>query len=643
MPIIKRKYVINNQEVMKRWNYVKNDELGLNPNEITEGSHIKANFTCPFCESEWYGEIRYVIRYNGGCPTCAQKKRQESFYKTQIGNLQKLFETNPELEEEWDYEKNQEIGLNPNKLVAGSNKEAYWICSLGHKYKAYISNRALKHTGCTFCSGQQVLKGYNDLATTRPDLLLEWDYELNSKKGIFPDNVMRGSHQLVHWICPFGHKYTKEIHARDGGKGCTVCSKESQTSFPEQALYFYIVKVFPDTLNRYGRPEIDIYIPSLKLGIEYDGAYAHKNKQVSEEKKNKIIKDRGIDLIRIKEVTKLKKDSKDIIYCKANSNNTFLNEVIIKLEKVINKTYKLYIRFNPDIIKDRIKIEEQYISLRKENSIANKYPEIAKEWDYEKNCQIKPEYITCGTHRKYFWICENGHSYQCSPRDRINGRGCEICSGFNYIKGVNDFQTKYPKLAEFWDYSLNNIGPSDIKYTNGKMYWWKCNKGHSYQTQIKTMIKYNNCLGCVKKVHILVRGVNDFATLNPELAKEWDFEKNKLSPNDFAVNSNKKVFWICGKCGYRWLDIINNRKNCPNCVKNSKIINVYDIETMNLLYSFENINELCKTLKIDKGKQRGNITSVCKRNQKTLSYKYILRYNSDDEFKEMNLQARKKE
>lgn len=65
------------------------------------------------------------------------------------------------------------------------------------------------------------------------------------------------------------------------GNGCKVCRAISETSFPEQAIYFYIRQVFPDSLNNYcdfspTGMELDIFIPSIKTGIEYDGIVWHR-------------------------------------------------------------------------------------------------------------------------------------------------------------------------------------------------------------------------------------------------------------------------------------------------------------------------------------------------------------------------------
>ena len=58
--------------------------------------------------------------------------------------------------------------------MTGSKLSVWWKCSVcGGKYKARVSNRAILHRGCPYCAGKQVLKGYNDLKTIRPDIALD--------------------------------------------------------------------------------------------------------------------------------------------------------------------------------------------------------------------------------------------------------------------------------------------------------------------------------------------------------------------------------------------------------------------------------------------------------------------------------------
>jgi very-short-patch-repair endonuclease len=47
--------------------------------------------------------------------------------------------------------------------------------------------------------------------------------------------------------------------------------------------------------------EIDIYIPDIKIGVEYDGKYFHSKRIQKDLEKNKKIENMGISLIRVRE------------------------------------------------------------------------------------------------------------------------------------------------------------------------------------------------------------------------------------------------------------------------------------------------------------------------------------------------------
>lgn len=127
---------------------------------------------------------------------------------------------NKELMKEWNQEKN--ILYNPADLTSGSSKKVWWKCEKGHEYKSSIVNRTKsKGTCCPYCSGNKVLKGFNDIASTNPELLKEWDY---SKNTIKPDEVTKGTHKKIWWICSNNHSYEATIPARRRGTGCPYCS-----------------------------------------------------------------------------------------------------------------------------------------------------------------------------------------------------------------------------------------------------------------------------------------------------------------------------------------------------------------------------------------------------------------------------------
>ena len=118
---------------------------------------------------------------------------------------------------EWDYEKNTIL---PTSIRAGSNKKVWWKCEKGHEWQAVISSRN-SGVGCPYCAGRKVLKGFNDIATTNPDILNEWDYD---KNAISPFEVSFGSEKIVWWKCEHGHEWQAMVGDRVRGRGCPICS-----------------------------------------------------------------------------------------------------------------------------------------------------------------------------------------------------------------------------------------------------------------------------------------------------------------------------------------------------------------------------------------------------------------------------------
>ena len=116
------------------------------------------------------------------------------------------------------------------------------------------------------------------LANVNPELAKEWDYTKNTQT---PTDVFANSNAYVWWRCAQGHEWSDKICNRNNGRGCPECSKGRSTSFPEQAIYHFVHNVFADAVSGYKHNgiEIDVYIPSLKIGIEYDGSFYHRTKQ----------------------------------------------------------------------------------------------------------------------------------------------------------------------------------------------------------------------------------------------------------------------------------------------------------------------------------------------------------------------------
>lgn len=122
---------------------------------------------------------------------------------------------------------------------------------------------------------------------------------------------------------------------------------------------------------------------------------------------------------------------------------------------------------------------------------------------------------------------------------------------------------------EEFDTIRNTFSAEEVTIGSGKKVWWICPNGHSYQTSLPNRIKMNTGCGvCSHKVFL--KGYNDLETTHPEIAKEFDSEKNELSPNQVMAGSNNKKYWFRCPRGHSYQATLLNRKkgrNCPICVK----------------------------------------------------------------------------
>ncbi len=620
-----KKYVIDNAELMAEWNWEKNNSMGLNPQLLTIGCHTKAWWICEKGHS-YEAQIRNRVNGNG-CSYCAGKKVMRGY-----NDLETFY---PQVAAEWNYERNGD--LSPQTVAFASNKKVWWRCKkCGGEYDAYIANRTLRGSSCPYCAGQKVLIGYNDLLSQSPGLAGEW----SERNTIKPVDVTVFSKKKVYWICPLGHNdYLMSIQSRSNRQGCPICAQQSQTSFPEQAIFYYLKQAFPDAINRYifEKKEIDTFLPSKNIGIEYNGYFSHRDKAKKDELKKIFFKSLGIKLIAIKEYKYSQEQTNADFYINERFSYSDLNTLITELLRFL--CIETVVDVNCE--RDTIAIKEQYVVRRKENSIAKLLPDLAKEWDYERNGRITPIMVAASSKLKFYWKCPLcGNSYQATPQSRRNGIACRFCSKSTYTKrpprdlfkkGVNDVETKHPELLVYWDYKRNQEVPSETYCVGEKKIFWLCERGHSFSRTIRDFIHNQGCPICNGKK--VLAGFNDLLSQKPELAAEWDYELNDCLPNEiYYANQSKDVHWICKICGHKWMSKVKQRKNCPECERKRLQINVYDATTGAFLYSFANARILCDYFGLDINKQRGNISMICSRQQKTLMGKYILRHANDDEY-----------
>ena len=231
--------------IAAEWDYRFN---AGSPRDYTYRSMFKAHWKCSICGYEWEARIRDRVdsKYQL-CPICTAAKRGEEKHRHALKERGGI--TDPFLLSEWDYTKNER---SPEEYTPKSNEAVYWVCSkCGYHFRAKISNRALRKS-CACCTGKVVVPGINDLATTHPQLAEEWHPTKNG--DLRPSDVTYGIAARVWWICPEGHEYPATLLHRSSGTNCPVCNSGRQTSFAEQAVYYYLSVEF-QTLEPKASPQ----------------------------------------------------------------------------------------------------------------------------------------------------------------------------------------------------------------------------------------------------------------------------------------------------------------------------------------------------------------------------------------------------
>lgn len=137
----------------------------------------------------------------------------------------------PRLLQEWVFDKNNDLGLDPDKIYCGSYKKAFWKCSnCGLVWLAAINNRAMNGTNCFECSRkiraikarQTRIQKQGSLLDCFPDVARE----VHPESPIQAHEITYGSKTIIDWLCHVcGNIWKTSPNTRTNTKsGCPKCS-----------------------------------------------------------------------------------------------------------------------------------------------------------------------------------------------------------------------------------------------------------------------------------------------------------------------------------------------------------------------------------------------------------------------------------
>lgn len=196
------------------------------------------------------------------------------------------------------------------------------------------------------------------------------------------------------------------------------------------------------------------------------------------------------------------------------------------------------------------------------NSLADHNPELLGEWADERN----PHAVTFGSGYQAQWRCAHGHEWKAAVKNRTKTArpaGCPICSG-RVPAPDTSLAALRPDLAAEWadpDKRAEDVRPGADYYA-----LWRCGAGHEWRAYVYSRSSSNGrgCPVCANRK--VEPGVNDLATLRPDLAAEW---RGSLDASCIVPGSHVAGEWECSRCQHHWTAEVRSRallgSGCPQC------------------------------------------------------------------------------
>lgn len=230
------------------------------------------------------------------------------------------------------------------------------------------------------------------------------------------------------------------------------------------------------------------------------------------------------------------------------------------------------------------------------NSLAERYPDIAAQWDHKLNDKA-PDKVAAHARESAHWYCEK-HDYSWtaaiySRTSKGSSGGCPKCGiesrSLNRMvpKKGRSLVDMFPEASMEWDYE-SNMGhtPSDVSYGSNYSATWKCSicKRVTWEAPVSQRTSGGTfSLGCPECKTKIVGAANSkpksdgtfLVDSDPEIASEFDAELNVgLDINSISTRSNKYVYWRC-RFGHTYGNTVKHRTSrgdgCPECNKKSGV------------------------------------------------------------------------
>lgn len=498
--------VSTHPDVAQEWHTVNNGKLM--PSEVSAGSNKKVWWQDSLGH-EWQAIINSRTSNSLGCPICSNRKLLIGFND--------LATTHPTLANEWHPTKNK---ISSCDIVTGSNTKVWWQDTLGHEWQALVSSR-ITGNGCPVCSGQKVQQGFNDLATTIPTLLVEWNWDKN--KASSPTSISKASAKEVWWICENKHEWKASPKDRTQGIKCPICSPRKDKEY---------LKDNSELMNFVDKEKLTLDLDNVTLGSGAKLWWSCAEGHSWEASVANFVKSRKCIYCSNKKILKGYNDLETLkpeLISEWNYDKNIIRPDSIgtgsttKVWWICNKGHEWQSRIYPRSFKSAgYPYCSNYKAFAGFNDLATKLPDLTKQWHPTKNGNLTPNMVTVGSAKQAWWLCDKGHEWKIgiTNRTRTNASGCPQCSSGTSSSKAEQLIAK--TLAEIVNVETNyknipGVSEVDIYVPSKKvaieyngLYWHSENKGKDKNYH------YNKWLACQKEGIQLIQIWEDDWNRNPE-------------------------------------------------------------------------------------------------------------------------------
>ncbi len=483
----------------------------------------------------------------------------------------------PHLMKYWDYEKNNELGVYPDKITCGTRKKAWFINEEGIRVERAI--KQIKNE-IRFFNNKLIV---NEYSKEKLDF-----FKQKNNPNINLNTLTTCSQQKIIWTCPNNHNFIKNVHrfSDPTGTSCPECRRLClEQKYNKNNNYLGNVrdsKLFKEYSKNNSKPASEVALGTGKYKVlwtcpicsnDYKASPWQKNKMKTGCPKCNSSRSQSRNEVRIySELSSLFNNVYDNYKIEGYKYDIYIKDINLIIEYDGSKWHSNKKQIERDIKKNKIAIKNKFnilrvreFGLKKINQNDIVFKKRINNIQQEKS-QILVLKTICNYISRNFNV--DFHDYFYNYLNKQTFINIE-----DYNKKINEGYIKNNltknRIFKQYDEEKTGLKPISIANNSTMKVWWKCDKGEDHSWQEQPANRNRPSSGCPFCSNKRISLTNRLDKIHPTSIDLWS-DKNKNKPKDYTYRNGKdKIIWNCSSCGNEFTKIIarmdDSKGYCPHC------------------------------------------------------------------------------